>query len=131
MFRAGAEPHCVEAIACNVGLCPTPRKGARPLDPIFGEAGGYMLALRKAAQAGTLESSDMLVSVAPANAGAGIQLELVSSTMQQYGEHIKKLISSIFADLGVADAVVQANDKGAVDCVIEARVKTAILRAAE
>ena len=89
-----------------------------------------MLKLVKPAQAGTLESSDMLVAVAPATAGTGIRLDLVSSAMQQYGEHIKNLITGIFTEYGVTDAVVQANDKGAVDCVIEARIKTAILRAA-
>ncbi len=90
-----------------------------------------MLTLHKPAQAGTLESSDMLVSVAPAQTGTGIQLELVCPTMQQFGQHIKTLISGIFAEYGIKDAVVQANDKGAVDCVIEARVKTAIHRAAQ
>ena len=90
-----------------------------------------MLILHKAAQAGTLESSDMLVSIAPADQGTGIKVELVSSTAQQFGRHIKELITSILTGYGVADAVVQANDKGAVDCVIEARVKTAILRAAQ
>ena len=89
-----------------------------------------MLKLRKAAQAGTVESSDIQVSIAPASSGAGIQLELVSPTLQQYGEHIKALITKILKDEGVNDAVVQANDKGAIDCVIEARVKTALGRAA-
>ena len=90
-----------------------------------------MLTLRKPAQAGTLESSDMQVFVAPAEAGTGIQLDLVCPTMQQFGQHIKKLITDIFTGCGIKDAKVQANDKGAVDCVIEARVKTAIHRAAQ
>lgn len=89
-----------------------------------------MANVNKAAQAGTLESSDMLVSIAPAPSGSGIKLELVSATMQQYGDHIKELITRILRDSGVTDAEVQANDKGAVDWVIEARVKTAIARAA-
>ncbi|CAK7015623.1 MAG: Citrate lyase acyl carrier protein [Desulfovibrio sp.] len=89
-----------------------------------------MATVNKAAQAGTLESSDMLVSIAPAPNGSGIKLELVSATMLQYGDHIKALITRILHDAGVTDAEVQANDKGAVDWVIEARVKTAIARAA-
>lgn len=89
-----------------------------------------MANVKKAAQAGTLESSDMLVSIAPAPNGSGIKLELFSATMQQYGDHIKALITRILRDSGVTDAEVQANDKGAVDWVIEARVKTAIQRAA-
>jgi citrate lyase acyl carrier protein len=90
-----------------------------------------MSKLSKPAQAGTLESSDMLVSIAPAPQGAGIKLELVSGTMQQYGDHIRQLIMGILSENHITDAVVQANDKGAIDCIIEARVKTAISRAAE
>jgi citrate lyase subunit gamma (acyl carrier protein) len=87
--------------------------------------------LHKAAQAGTLESSDILVNIAPAASGAGITLQLVSPTLRQYGEHIRGIILGVLRDCGVTDAAIDANDKGAVDFVIEARVKTAILRATE
>ena len=90
-----------------------------------------MTTLRKAAQAGTLESSDMLVNIAPAPAGAGITVQLASPTMQQYGGHIKNVINGVLKECGVTDAVIDANDKGAVDFVIAARVKTAVLRATE
>ena len=90
-----------------------------------------MATIQKAAQAGTLESSDMLVAIAPAPEGAGVTVKLVSPTLQQYGEHIKSLILKVIRDCGVTDADVDVNDKGAVDFVIEARVKTAILRATE
>lgn len=83
----------------------------------------------KMAQAGTLESSDVLVSIAPADAGSGIQLDLVSATKQQYVCHLQKLISGMLQEAGIEDATLHINDKGAIDCVIEARVKTAILRA--
>jgi len=90
-----------------------------------------MLTLQKPAQAGTLESSDMLVAIIPAPKGAGIQINLISPTKQQYGNHIRNLIEKILQEHGVTDAEIEANDKGAVDFVIEARMKTAILRAAE
>ena len=90
-----------------------------------------MTVLQKPAQAGTLESSDMLVNISPAPSGAGVAITLTSPTMQQYGEHIRDLISKVVKECGVADAEVDANDKGAVDFVIEARVKTALQRAAE
>jgi len=83
----------------------------------------------KAAQAGTLESSDVLVSIAPADEGSGIQLNLVSATKQQYASHLQKLVCGILREAGIEDAALHLNDKGAIDCVIEARVKTAILRA--
>lgn len=90
-----------------------------------------MLRLCKPAQAGTLESSDMLVAVSPAPEGAGVTVRLVSPTIRQYGEHIKSVILAVLQECGVKDAEIDANDKGAVDFVIEARVKTAVLRAAE
>ncbi|MDF2571890.1 MAG: citD 2, partial [Sporomusa sp.] len=51
-----------------------------------------MTKLLKAAQAGSVESTDILIMVAPAETGAGIKVELVSPTMQQYGEQIKNVI---------------------------------------
>lgn len=83
----------------------------------------------KAAQAGTVESSDILILLAPAESGSGIQIELNSPTMQQYGEQIKQLIRQTLENHGIKDVVVHANDKGALDYTIEARVKTAITRA--
>ena len=88
-----------------------------------------MQILLKPAQAGTLESSDILVTVSPAPQGAGVTIHLTSPTMQQYGEHIRNLILGLLGGCGVADADVVVNDKGAVDFVIEARVRTAISRA--
>lgn len=89
-----------------------------------------MVKLLQPAQAGTVESTDILVMLAPAEAGTGIQVELSSPTMQQYGDHIKSLIVKTLAEQGVQDALVHANEKGALDYTIEARVKTAIKRAA-
>ena len=88
-----------------------------------------MSKLLRSTQAGTVESTDILIMLAPAELGAGINIELISPTMQQYGAHIKKIIAKTLAFHGIEDAVVHANEKGAMDCTIEARVTTAILRA--
>ncbi|SMC78963.1 citrate lyase acyl carrier protein [Sporomusa malonica] len=88
-----------------------------------------MTKLLKAAQAGSVESTDILIMVAPAETGAGIKVELVSPTMQQYGEQIKTVIINTLRSHGIEDAVVHANDKGALNFAIEARVTTAISRA--
>lgn len=85
----------------------------------------------KAAQAGTVESSDILITLAPADAGTGIKVELVSPTMQQYGKHIRNLITETLASHGIKDVQVNANDRGALDCTIKARVITALQRAGE
>lgn len=88
-----------------------------------------MVKLQKAAQAGSVESSDILIMVSPAEPGAGIKIELVSPTVKQYGEQIKNVIMRTLTGRGVEDAIVQANDKGALDFTIEARVTTAVNRA--
>lgn len=85
--------------------------------------------LLRTAQAGTVESSDILIMLAPAGPGTGIQIELASPTLKQYGNQIRRVITATLELHGVTDAVVHANEKGALDCTIEARVKTAISRA--
>lgn len=88
-----------------------------------------MAILLKPAQAGTIESSDILVMLAPGRPGDGLQVTLTSPTMQQYGDHIRALIVKLLEEHEIKDAEVHANEKGALDCTIEARVKTAIARA--
>ena len=90
-----------------------------------------MSKLIKSAQAGTVESSDILILLAPGDVGTGIKIELVSPTMQQYGKHIRNLISEILVAHGINDVQVHANDKGALDYTIKARLITALQRAGE
>lgn len=85
--------------------------------------------LIKNGMCGTVESSDILVIIEP-KAGKGIEIKLKSSVEMQFGTHIKQVITSTLLELGVVDAVVIANDKGALDCVIKSRVQTAVHRAA-
>ena len=84
---------------------------------------------RREAQAGTLESADILITVTLTEPGAGLQIDLVSPTMKQYGAMIRQVIEKVLTANGIADAMVHANDKGALDYTIEARMQTAIDRA--
>lgn len=86
--------------------------------------------LKKAATAGTMESSDIMVTIEPRTEG-GIALDLESSVMQQYGQQLKAVIRETLAGLGVENAAVNAVDKGALDCTVRARVSAAVFRAAE
>lgn len=86
--------------------------------------------LVKTATAGTVESSDILVSVEPRENG-GIILELQSPVIQQFGRQIEKVIRETLSRLEVENAVVRAMDRGALDCTIRARVSAAVFRAAE
>ena len=80
----------------------------------------------KNAVAGTLESGDIMIQIAP---GDGLQVELQSSVAAQFGRQIKALITETLQGLGIDNAYVKATDKGALDCTIRARVTAAAVRA--
>ncbi len=86
--------------------------------------------LKKTAVAGTMESSDIMVTIEPRSEG-GITLELESNVMQQYGRQLEAVIRETLEKLGVQNAAVNAVDKGALDCTVRARVSAAAYRAAE
>lgn len=88
-----------------------------------------MASLKRTAQTGTIESSDIMITLAPGDEGAGIQIELTSPVLRQFGRQIKAVIQSAIKEAGIEDALVVANDKGALDCTIRARVRAAVLRA--
>jgi len=79
----------------------------------------------KPAVAGTLESSDAQVSVEP---GQGIDLELSSSVMNQYGRQIKATVLETLERLDVKNVRITVVDKGALDCTLKARVECAVFR---
>ena len=82
----------------------------------------------KNASAGTMESSDAYVEVAP---GTGLQIRLESVVAQQFGDAIHGVVREVLAEQGVENANVRVVDRGALECVIRARVETAILRGKE
>ena len=82
----------------------------------------------KSAAAGTLESSDCLVTVEP---GEGITLDLSSSVMNQYGRQIKAAVLETLERLEVQNANVTVVDKGALDCTLKARVECAVFRSCD
>ena len=82
----------------------------------------------KSAVAGTLESSDAMVTVEP---GEGLTLELSSSVMNQYGRQIRATVLETLERLEVRDAVVTVVDKGALECTLKARVECAVFRSCD
>ena len=77
------------------------------------------------ASAGTMESSDAYVEITP---GTGVQIQLESVVAQQFGQAIDAVVREVLAEQGVQNANVRVVDRGALECVIRARVETAILR---
>lgn len=79
--------------------------------------------------AGTLESSDIQITIEPREAG-GIEIALKSSVEKQFGKQIRAVIQENLEALGVENAYVMAIDKGALDCTIKARLHCAAYRSA-
>ncbi|AEB06689.1 citrate lyase acyl carrier protein [Coriobacterium glomerans PW2] len=84
--------------------------------------------IQSSAIAGTLESSDIQITVSRGD--SGIQIELTSDVEKQFGAQIRKVITDALQALGISRARVKAVDKGALDCVIRARTLTAAQRGA-
>lgn len=83
----------------------------------------------KNASAGTMESSDVYVQVEP---GCGsVQVELESVVAHQFGDSIRAVVREVLQEQGVTSARVRLVDRGALECVIRARVETALLRGKE
>ena len=86
--------------------------------------------ISKTASAGTLESSDVLVTVEPIS-GQAVEIEIEGATAARFGEQIRSVVQETLADFGVAGGRVRLQDKGALDCTIRARLSAALLRSAD
>lgn len=85
--------------------------------------------VKKTAVAGTLESSDIMISIGP---GSGkLEIDLSSTVDIYYHDQILRVIQETLSDLRVRSAEVKAVDHGALDCTVRARVTTAVRRAVE
>lgn len=80
----------------------------------------------KHAAAGTLESSDVYVEIGPNETGVAVELESV--VMEQFGDAIETVVRQVLDECGVTRALVRVSDRGALECVIRARVETAVRR---
>jgi citrate lyase subunit gamma (acyl carrier protein) len=87
------------------------------------------LKITKSAQAGSLESCDILITVEPARPGTGIKIKLTSPSIKQFGEMIRKEILEVVQQLEVTDVKISAIDKGSLGYCIKARTETALRRA--
>ena len=88
-----------------------------------------MADVKKKASAGTLESSDVYVEIEPSE--AGLVIDLQSVVQAQFGSAIEAAVREVLQENGVECASVKVMDRGALECVIRARVETAVLRSKE
>lgn len=85
-----------------------------------------MTEIIRPASAGTLESSDVYVEIEPCEQGVEIQVESVVKA--QFGGAIESAVRETLAACGVERARLTVSDRGALDCVLRARVETAVSR---
>ncbi len=83
--------------------------------------------IEKHSQAGTLQSSDLMVTVEPAEV---LSIEIESTVEKQFGHLIRSRVEKVLQRLGVTQGRVSISDRGALDYAIDARVETAVLRGA-
>lgn len=82
--------------------------------------------IKRPAIAGTLESSDCQVMVEAGE--GGIDFNLDSAVINQYGNQIRKVVYETLENLGIDQVKITIVDKGALDCTIKARVEGAVFR---
>ncbi len=85
------------------------------------------MSIGRKAQAGTIQSSDLMVFVEPA---AGLVIEIDSTVKRQFEHLIRAKIEEILREQGITAGRVRVSDRGALDYAIQARLETALQRAA-
>ena len=80
----------------------------------------------KKGQAGTMQSSDLMVTVEPADT---LTIEIQSTVKKQFEHLIRARLEQVLGKLGVASVKISVSDRGALDYAIEARLEAALNRA--
>ena len=79
----------------------------------------------RTASAGTMESSDAYVEIEP---GKTLSVHIESVVEKQFGDKIDAAVRDVLENCGVKGATVRVVDRGALECVLRARVETAVKR---
>jgi citrate lyase subunit gamma (acyl carrier protein) len=86
------------------------------------------MTITKKGQAGTMQSSDLMVFVEPADE---LTVEIESTVKKQFEHLIRAKLEQVLAKQGVTRGRIRISDRGALDYAIEARLETALQRARE
>jgi citrate lyase subunit gamma (acyl carrier protein) len=78
------------------------------------------------AQAGTMQSSDLMVFLEPA---PQLRVEIDSTVKKQFEHLIRRQIESVLERFSITSGVIRISDRGALDYAIAARLETGLLRA--
>ena len=82
--------------------------------------------IERKGQAGTMQSSDLMVTVEPADT---LNIEIESTVKKQFEHLIRARLEQTLARHGVTSGKINISDRGALDYAIEARLEAALQRA--
>jgi len=82
--------------------------------------------IRKKVQAGTMQSSDLMVFVEPADT---LTIDIESTVKKQFEHLIRARVEEVLQRMQVTRGCIRINDRGALDYAIEGRLEAAIQRA--
>lgn len=85
--------------------------------------------ISRATEAGLKDKGDVLIRLKPGQDGSGVVLNLESKVMALFGDQIRASVLEELEKYDLTDLEVSAQDMGALDYAIRARVQTAIERA--
>ena len=77
--------------------------------------------------AGSLESSDVLVSLAPSQNGE-LDLQIESIVIKLFGGRIHGVAEEMLRQQSVLSGMIRIQDRGALECTLRARLETALAR---
>lgn len=81
--------------------------------------------IKKVAMCGTLDSSDVLVTVRPSDK---VIINITSPVASRFENEMRNVVQKVLDENNCYHVSVTLQDSGALDCVIEARVQTALER---
>jgi len=84
-----------------------------------------MKIVRKA-QAGTMQSSDLMVFLEPA---PQLRIEIDSTVKKQFEHLIRHQVDAVLERFSITSGIIRISDRGALDYAIVARLETGLLRA--
>ena len=82
--------------------------------------------IERKGQAGTMQSSDLMVTVEPADT---LSIEIESTVKKQFEHLIRARLEQTLTKHSVTSGKISISDRGALDYAIEARLEAALQRA--
>lgn len=71
-----------------------------------------------------------MIRIAPLDSQQ-IDLQISSSVEKQFGQAIRATLLEILAQYAIRGVLINVDDKGALDCILRARMETLLVRASD